>query len=65
MRLESGGMANMELLEEVVPKQLDSVEMNVSRLLSTSRGSTSPLLAAAAPLANALLKLSNYSEEKP
>ena len=51
MRLEAGGMASMELLEEVVPKQLASVEMDVARLLASSRGSTSPLLANAAPLA--------------
>ncbi len=57
MRLEAGGMASMELLEEVVPIQSNSLEMDVARLLSTSRGSTSPLLAAAAPIAAKLLKL--------
>ncbi len=57
MRLEAGGMANMELLEEVVPKQINSVEMDVARLLETSRGSTSPLLANAAPIASRLLSL--------
>ena len=57
MRLESGGMANMELIEEVVPIQNDSVEMDVARLLRSSRGSTSPLLAASAPIAERLLCL--------
>ena len=57
MRLESGGMANMELLEEVVPIQKNSVEMDVARLLSSSRGTTSPLLSSAAPIASKLLQL--------
>ncbi len=56
MRLEAGGMASMELVEEVVPNQYHSVEMDVARLLSSSRGSTSPLLAAATPMASRLLK---------
>ena len=51
MRLEAGGMASMELLEEVVPSQHESVEKDVARLLSSSRGATSPLLASAAPIA--------------
>ena len=55
MRLEAGGMASMELLEEVVPIQNNSIEMDVARLLSSSRGTTSPLLAAAAPIAKHLL----------
>ena len=55
MRLEAGGMASMELIEQVVPIQLNSVEMDVARLLSSSRGSTSPLLSSAAPLAAGLL----------
>ncbi len=59
MRLEAGGMASMELLEEVVPIQKNSAEMDVARLLSTSRGSTSPLLANAAPLAAKMLGLIN------
>ncbi len=59
MRLEAGGMANMELLEEVVPIQKTTVEMDVARLLASSRGSTSPLLASAAPLA---AKLYSYSK---
>ena len=57
MRLEAGGMASMELFEEVVPAQSNSVEMDVARLLSSSRGSTSPLLSAAAPIAAKLLNL--------
>ncbi len=55
MRLEAGGMASMELLEEVVPNQNDSVEKDVARLLSSSRGTTSPLLASAAPIAHLIL----------
>ncbi len=61
MRLEAGGMANMELVEEVVPIQNNSVEMDVARLLSTSRGSTSPLLERAAPIATKMLSLSQSS----
>ncbi len=57
MRLEAGGMASMELLEEVVPIQSDPVEMDVARLLETSRGSTSPLLKNAVPIASKLLNL--------
>ncbi|KGG12232.1 MULTISPECIES: glucose-6-phosphate dehydrogenase assembly protein OpcA [Prochlorococcus] len=62
MRLEAGGMASMELIEEVVPIQKNSTEMDVARLLATSRGSTSPLLANAAPLATKLLGLINSAE---
>ena len=58
MRLEAGGMASMQLLEEVVPIQINPVEMDVARLLASSRGSTSPLLAAAAPIAAKLLNAS-------
>ena len=57
MRLEAGGMASMELLEEVVPIQSNPVEMDVARLLSSSRGTTSPLLSASAPIAAKLLDL--------
>ena len=57
MRLEAGGMASMELVEEVVPRQSTTVEMDVARLLSSSRGTSSPLLAEAAPLASQLLDL--------
>ncbi len=52
MRLEAGGMASMELVEEVVPIQRSSLELDVSRLLASSRGSTSPLLEAAAPISS-------------
>ncbi|MDA0718130.1 MAG: glucose-6-phosphate dehydrogenase assembly protein OpcA [Cyanobacteria bacterium] len=55
MRLESGGMASMELAEEVVPLPNESEEMEVARLLSGGHDSTNPLLAAAAPLAAKLL----------
>ncbi len=51
MRLEAGGMARMELLEEMVPIQSNPVEKDVARLLSSSRGNTSPLLAASSPIA--------------
>ena len=63
MRLEAGGMASMELVEEVVPNQHHSVEMDVARLLSSSRGTTSPLLAAATPLAARLLNQSNLDPQ--
>ena len=55
MRLEGGGMASMELLEEVVPTQHISPEMDVARLLGGGHDTTNPLLAAAAPLAARLL----------
>ena len=60
MRLEAGGMASMELIEEVVPIQFNPVEMDVARLLASSRGSTSPLLSSSAPLA---LKLLNSTKK--
>ena len=43
MRLEAGGMADMQLIEEVVPNSFSSSESDVSKLLASSRGSTSPL----------------------
>ena len=43
MRLEAGGMADMHLIEEVVPSFLMSSEADVSKLLASSRGDTSPL----------------------
>ncbi len=64
MRLEAGGMASMELVEEVVPTQIDSVEKDVARLLASSRGTTSPLLAAAAPVAAKLLNSAKTSNRK-
>ena len=55
MRLEAGGMASMELIEEVVPVQHLPVEADVSRQLEGGHDSTNPLLAAAAPLAAKLI----------
>jgi glucose-6-phosphate dehydrogenase assembly protein OpcA len=55
MRLESGGMASMELAEDVVPLPNESEEMEMARLLSGGHDSTNPLLAAAAPIAAKLL----------
>ena len=43
MRLEAGGMADMHLIEEVVPNSLSPSETDVSQLLGSSRGNTSPL----------------------
>ena len=43
MRLEAGGMADMELIEQVVPNSFSSSESDVSKLLASSRGNTSPL----------------------
>ena len=61
MRLEAGGMARMELIEQVVPIQKSSLENDVARLLSSSRGNTSPLLASATPIAMEMLNLINES----
>ena len=55
MRLESGGMAALELAEEVVPMPEENEEMEMARLLAGGHDSTNPLLAAAAPLAARLL----------
>ena len=55
MRLESGGMASMELVEEVVPLPNESEEMEVARLLGGGHDTTNPLMAAAVPLAAKLL----------
>ena len=55
MRLEAGGMASMELIEEVVPMTQTMVEDDVARLLEGGHDTTNPLLAAAAPLAAKLL----------
>jgi len=62
MRLEAGGMARMELIEQVVPIQKSSLENDVARLLSSSRGNTSPLLASATPIAREMLNLVNQSK---
>jgi glucose-6-phosphate dehydrogenase assembly protein OpcA len=51
MRLEGGGMANLDLHEDIVPVQHATPEMDVARLLGGGHDSTNPLLAAAAPLA--------------
>ncbi len=61
MRLEAGGMARMELIEQVVPIQKSTLENDVARLLSSSRGNTSPLLASATPIAMEMLNLINES----
>ena len=61
MRLEAGGMASMQLVEEVVPRQKDPLEKDVARLLSSSRGSTSPLLSNAAPIAHEILDFAQKS----
>ena len=55
MRLEGGGMANLDLHEDIVPVQHATPEMDVARLLGGGHDSTNPLLAAAAPLAAKLL----------
>ena len=55
MRLEAGGVASMELAEEVVPLPNESEEMEMARLLGGGHDSTNPLLAAAASLAAKLL----------
>ena len=62
MRLEAGGMARMELIEQVVPIQKSSLENDVARLLSSSRGNTSPLLASATPIATEILNLVTQSK---
>ena len=43
MRLEAGGMADMQLIEQVVPNTFSTSESDVSKLLGSSRGNTSPL----------------------
>ena len=55
MRLEGGGMANLDLHEDIVPVQHATPEMDVARLLGGGHDSTNPLLAAAAPLAARML----------
>ena len=54
MRLEAGGMADMHLIEEVVPNSLSSSEADVSQLLASSRGNTSPLFENAIKIAKAI-----------
>lgn len=55
MRLESGGMASMELVEDVVPLPEESEEREMARLLGGGHDSADPLLAASVPLAAKLL----------
>ena len=55
MRLEGGGMADLELHEEVVSIQHASPEMDIARLLGGGHDTTNPLLANAAALAARLL----------
>ena len=55
MRLEAGGMASMELAEDVVPLPNESEEMEMARLLGGGHDTTNPLLATAAVLAARLL----------
>jgi len=57
MRLESGGMAALELAEDVVPQPQENEEMEMASLLAGGHDSTNPLLAAAAPLAAQILPL--------
>ena len=54
MRLEAGGMADMHLIEEVVPNTLSSSEADVSQLLASSRGNTSPLFENAIKIAKTI-----------
>ena len=56
MRLEAGGMADMHLIEEVVPSSFLSSEADVSKLLASSRGSTSPLFEEAIKTASLIFK---------
>ena len=55
MRLEAGGMAQLEHVEEVVVSTIESVQREVSRTLRGGHDSTNPLLAACVPLASRLL----------
>lgn len=55
MRLEAGGMASMELAEDVVPVPVESEEMELARLLGGGHDTTNPLMASAAVLAARLL----------
>ena len=55
MRLEAGGMASMELLEEVVPVTNATEEEELARLLSGGHDTTNPLMASAVAIAARLL----------
>ena len=52
IRLEAGGMADMHLIEEVVPNSSLTSENDVSKLLASSRGNTSPLFEKAIEIAS-------------
>ncbi len=56
MRLEAGGMADMHLIEEVIPHSFLSSEADVSKLLASSRGSTSPLFEKTIEVASLIYK---------
>jgi glucose-6-phosphate dehydrogenase assembly protein OpcA len=55
MRLEAGGMARLELVEEVVSCSVETVQKEAARTLRGGHDSTNPLLAACIPLAARLL----------
>ena len=59
MRLEAGGMADMHLIEEVVPSSFLSSEADVSKLLASSRGNISPLFEEAIRTASLIFKSIN------
>ena len=61
MRLEAGGMADMQLIEQVVPNYFSSSESDVSELLRSSRGNTSPLFENTIKIA---LKIFNSFDKK-
>ena len=60
MRLEAGGMADMHLIEEVVPSFLMSSEADVSKLLASSRGDTSPLFEKSINITAKILKILKF-----
>ncbi len=59
MRLEAGGMADMHLIEEVVPNSFFSAETDVSKLLASSRGNTSPLFEKTISIASEIFRTIN------
>ncbi len=60
MRLEAGGMADMQLIEQVVPNSFSSSESDVSKLLGSSRGNTSPLFENSIEIASKIFSNLNY-----
>ena len=60
MRLEAGGMADMQLIEQVVPNAFSSSESDVSKLLGSSRGNTSPLFENAIKIAVQIFNSFNH-----